>query len=175
MTDGADENSEGTAGERDDSGSTAGGIVVFLLLLAVAGGLVWAIFPEDIPARRDPELLYAIFANKAVLVAARIVLLSAAVVLLFGGLYIAVSVVIRMKKKQWLQRFGPFEANIAEAEENLEEIDPILDDYIEALDTNEQLERTVEERNQELARVYAERDQLREELGRLERNRTEGR
>lgn len=67
------------------------------------------------PKRSDPTVLETIFASPVVVGAARIVVLSAAVVLLFAGLYIAASILYRMRHGQWLQRAGgPFEAHLAE-------------------------------------------------------------
>lgn len=40
---------------------------------------------------------------------ARLLLVSAAAVLAFGGLFIVISIGIRMKNREWLRRAGPFE------------------------------------------------------------------
>jgi hypothetical protein len=43
--------------------------------------------------------------------AARLLLVSAAAVLAFGGVFIIASTVIRMKNGEWLRRAGPFEVS----------------------------------------------------------------
>jgi hypothetical protein len=50
-----------------------------------------------------------VFDNRGVLWAARLLLVSAAGVLAFGGVFIVVSIGIRMKNREWLRRAGPFE------------------------------------------------------------------
>lgn len=58
-----------------------------------------------------------VFDNRGVLWAARLLLVSAAAVLAFGGVFIVVSIGIRMKNREWLRRAGPFEIS----EETLEQ------------------------------------------------------
>ena len=74
-------------------------------LVLLAKGL----YPVDLPAAKDPDFIDTIFDNRAVLWTARLLLVSAAVVLAFGGVFIVISIGIRMKKGEWLRRAGPFE------------------------------------------------------------------
>ncbi|HXQ89114.1 MAG TPA: hypothetical protein VN733_05685, partial [Solirubrobacterales bacterium] len=62
----------------------------------------------------DPDFVDSIFANRAVLWAARLLLVSAVGVLGLGGIFIAASIGIRMKNGEWLRRAGPFEISQVE-------------------------------------------------------------
>lgn len=66
------------------------------------------------PNHANPGVWETIFASPLVVVAARVVILSAAAILLLAALYIAISIVYRMRHGQWLHRAGPFEAHLAE-------------------------------------------------------------
>lgn len=71
--------------------------------------LVKGLYPVDLPESRNPDFVDNVFDNRGVLWAARLLLVSAAGVLAFGGLFIVVSIGIRMKNREWLRRAGPFE------------------------------------------------------------------
>lgn len=71
--------------------------------------LVKGLYPADLPESRNPDFVDNVFDNRGVLWAARLLLVSAAGVLAFGGIFIVVSIGIRMKKGEWLRRAGPFE------------------------------------------------------------------
>jgi hypothetical protein len=89
--------------------STAFGLV---LLGASILGLVLlarALYPVDLPASTNPDFIDTIFDNRAVVWGARLLLVSGAAVLAFGGIFIVVSIGIRMKNREWLRRAGPFE------------------------------------------------------------------
>lgn len=58
---------------------------------------------------QNPDLVDNVFDNRGVLWAARLLLVSAAAVLAFGGVFIVLSIGIRMKNGEWLRRAGPFE------------------------------------------------------------------
>ncbi len=106
----------------------------------------------------NPDVLDTIFASAFVVGAARVVLLSAAIVLLFGGIYIAASTVHRMRHRQWLYRAGPFEAHLpSEAKEEIGDVGDLLRFCAEAAEENERL-----------IVLLAERDQLIEVLERQE-------
>lgn len=77
--------------------------IVGLVLLAKG------LYPVDLPSAKDPDFIDTIFDNRAVLWTARLLLVSAAAVLAFGGFFIVISIGIRMKKGEWLRRAGPFE------------------------------------------------------------------
>jgi hypothetical protein len=71
--------------------------------------LVKGLYPADLPQSHSPDFVDNVFDNRAVLWAARLLLVSAAGVLAFGGIFIVLSISIRMKNGEWLRRAGPFE------------------------------------------------------------------
>lgn len=90
------------------SGSTA----LFLPLPICIVGLALlakGLYPADLPSVKNPDFIDTAFDNRAVLLAARLLLVSAAAVLAFGGLFIVISIGVRMKNGEWLRRAGPFE------------------------------------------------------------------
>jgi hypothetical protein len=81
-----------------------------LAVAAVAAALlVKGLYPVDLPESRNPDFIDNVFDNRGVVWAARLLLVSAAAVLAFGGVFIVLSVGIRMKNGEWLRRAGPFE------------------------------------------------------------------
>jgi len=111
--------------------------------------------PDKVREAKNPTFLDSIFANAAVIGAARIVLLSLAIVLLFGSIYVAASSVVRIRRGQWLRRAGPFESHLDEAKEELDELDPLLDLYTESIDENAELAARLAERDQQLEQLPA--------------------
>jgi hypothetical protein len=71
--------------------------------------LVKGLYPVDLPLAQNPDFIDNVFANRGIVWAARLLLVSAAAVLVFGGVFIVVSTGIRMKNREWLRRAGPFE------------------------------------------------------------------
>ncbi|HKH64756.1 MAG TPA: hypothetical protein VKA35_04770 [Solirubrobacterales bacterium] len=71
--------------------------------------LIKGLYPADLPTTKDPDFIDNVFDNRAVVWAARLLLVSAAAILAFGGLFIVISTGIRMKNGEWLRRAGPFE------------------------------------------------------------------
>jgi len=101
------------------------GVAVGLFLIAAIGIalLVNGLYPADLPESSDPDFVDNVFANRAVLLAARMLLVSAAGVLAFGGVFIVTSIGIRMKNGEWLRRAGPFEISegkLAQAEAEID-------------------------------------------------------
>lgn len=97
-----------------DPSSNGTASAAFALLIVVAGlaGLVLLIkglYPAALPSTTNPDFIDNIFDNRAVIWAARLLLVSAAAVLAFGGVFIVISIGIRMKNGEWLRRAGPFE------------------------------------------------------------------
>jgi hypothetical protein len=91
-----------------------GQVMAALFLLALPVGVVFlaiGLFPADLPVNDDPSFIDTIFDNRGVIWAARLLLVSAAAVLAFGGVFIVVSTGIRMKNGEWLRRAGPFEVS----------------------------------------------------------------
>ncbi|MGN6258799.1 MAG: hypothetical protein ACTHN3_13810 [Solirubrobacterales bacterium] len=107
-------------------GRGAGRTVVSLGLVAacvVVVLLVKGLYPADLPESRNPDFVDNVFDNRGVLWAARLLLVSAAGVLAFGGIFIVVSIGIRMKNGEWLRRAGPFEISegkVSQAEDEIE-------------------------------------------------------
>jgi hypothetical protein len=81
---------------------------LFLLLLPVCivGAVLLAkgLYPVDLPSVKNPDFIDTVFDNRGVLWAARLLLVSAAVVLVFGEVFIVVSIGTRMKNGEWLRR-----------------------------------------------------------------------
>lgn len=98
-------------------GNAIAGFVVLVLLLVALALLVKALYPVDLPVRKSPNFIDTIFDNRLVVWAARLLLVSAAAVLAFGGVFIAGSIGIRMKNGHWLRRAGPFEISEKAVEE----------------------------------------------------------
>jgi hypothetical protein len=71
--------------------------------------LAKGLYPVDLPSVKNPDFIDTVFQNRSVLLTARVLLVSAAVVLAFGGFYIVISIGMRMKNREWLRRAGPFE------------------------------------------------------------------
>jgi len=71
--------------------------------------LAKGLYPADLPSSPNPDFVDNIFDNRGVLWAARLLLVSAAGVLAFGGIFIVLSIGTRMKNGEWLRRAGPFE------------------------------------------------------------------
>ncbi|HEV2858804.1 MAG TPA: hypothetical protein VGW80_10420 [Solirubrobacterales bacterium] len=80
-----------------------------MLLGAVVLLLAKGLYPASLPVSRNPDFVDNVFDNRGVLWAARLLLVSAAGVLAVGGIFIVVSIGVRMKNREWLRRAGPFE------------------------------------------------------------------
>ncbi|HEU5142233.1 MAG TPA: hypothetical protein VFU04_03650, partial [Solirubrobacterales bacterium] len=65
----------------------------------------------------------SIFHNKGVVLAARLLLVSAAVVLAVGGIFIVGSTIKRMANGEWLRKAGPFEISEAAVSDIESQID----------------------------------------------------
>jgi hypothetical protein len=91
-------------------GRSVWGAIALLVVAAIGVSLlVKGLYPADLPASRNPGFVDNVFDNRAVLLAARLQLVSAAGVLAFGGIFIVVSIGNRMRNGEWLRRAGPFE------------------------------------------------------------------
>lgn len=135
----------------------AAGIGILVVAAFAAVLLVKGLYPVDLPESQDPDFIDNVFDNRGVVWAARLLLVSAAGVLAFGGIFIVVSIAIRMKNEEWLRRAGPFEIsegklNHAETEidfwrrasqakqEELIELEARLRQSYELIDTVEAME-----------------------------------
>jgi hypothetical protein len=70
-----------------------------------------ALAPAGLPIRTDPTVVELVFNNRGVVLAARLVLVIAALVLAVGGAFIVGSMFVRMRNGDWLKRIGPFEVS----------------------------------------------------------------
>jgi hypothetical protein len=95
---------------------------------------VKGLYPADLSPRTDSDFVNSIFHNKGVILAARLLLVSAAVVLAVGGVYIVLSVAIRMKKGEWLRKAGPFEI----AETDVSDIESQIEKWRAAAEAGEE-------------------------------------
>lgn len=85
--------------------------------------MIKGLYPADLPGSRNPDFVDNVFDNRGVLWAARLLLVSAAGVLAFGGIFLVLSISTRMKNKEWLRRAGPFEISegaLGQAEDEVE-------------------------------------------------------
>jgi hypothetical protein len=100
-----------STGEDANGGPISTAVAVGLILALVVGVilLIRGLYPADLPSTKNPDFIDNIFDNRAVVWAARLLLVSAAAVLAFGGGFIVISTGIRMKNGEWLRRAGPFE------------------------------------------------------------------
>jgi hypothetical protein len=96
---------------RNLAGSKRRPVSLLLLISCIAAValLIKGLYPVDLPAAHNPDFVDTTFNNRAVLWTARLLLVSAAVVLAYGGFFIVISIGMRMKNGEWLRRAGPFE------------------------------------------------------------------
>ena len=141
-------------------------ILLALLLAAIVFGIA-QLAPDEAPDKRDPSFIDAIFANVVVIAAARALLLIAAVVGLIALVYIGASAAVRLARGEWLQRAGPFQPQLQEVADSLAETDTFLEEWLEATDVNEELTRTLEERDEAIRELLQDREVLLEEVQRL--------
>lgn len=73
-------------------------IVLAALGIAIVALIARGLYPADLPARPAP-FIDTIFANPLVSWAARLLLISGAVVIAFGGVFISLSIAIRIKNE----------------------------------------------------------------------------
>ena len=155
------------------AGERAGTLLALLLVIAIPVLGIWALidmFPGEVPETKDPGYIDVIFQNRFVVFAARLVVLSAAFVLMLGAIYVASSMIVRIKRGQWLRRAGPFESELAEAQETLgEDVNSLLESLDQAWESNQELEQRLEERDRQLAEAYRVVEALGEEVERLQR------
>lgn len=144
--------------------------------LAIPAGVAFFIYkayPGDLPAQADPGWLDIIFANRFVVYAGRIVLIGLALLLLVAAIYIATSMFVRMYRREWLHKAGPFEADVVRrADEGLEDVGDAYRGVLEdAWSENEELAQRLEGALRDLEDVSAERNELVERLAEYDADR----
>lgn len=85
------------SGESTSTGSKVAAAIFVALILVGAYFLVCGLAPADLPPDKSSNFIDSIFHNNGVVLAARLLLVSAAVVLAMGGVYIVVSMGIRWR------------------------------------------------------------------------------
>jgi hypothetical protein len=98
------------------------GLGLLVAIAVVVALLAKGLYPVDLPASRNPDFVDTVFDNRGVVWAARLLLVSAAAVLAFGGIFIVVSIGIRMKNREWLRRAGPFEISEGKLGRTVDEV-----------------------------------------------------
>lgn len=105
------------------AGKAVVGVGLLLVIAVAIVLLVKGLYPAELPANRSPDFVDTIFDNRGVLWTARLLLVSAGVVLAFGGVFIVLSIGIRIRNGEWLRRAGPFEISggtVGKAEEEID-------------------------------------------------------
>jgi uncharacterized protein HemX len=110
--------------ESPAKGRVALGVGLLVCVSVGAYFLVKGLTPADLPPTGGAGFLDGVFHNKGVVLAARLLLVSAAVVLAVGGAFIVASTIRRMANREWLRKAGPFEIRdtaVSEVEGQLEQ------------------------------------------------------
>jgi hypothetical protein len=118
--------------------------------------LVKGLYPADLPLTKNPDFIDNVFDNRGVVWAARLLLVSAAAVLAFGGVFIVVSTTIRMKNGEWLRRAGPFEIS----ETMVNEVEGQLDQWRSTALARQEKVVELTERLDESEELIAELDEI---------------
>jgi len=159
------EEEQGTDYQKPDetpSESPVAGLLILLALVVTVGYGITKLAPDEVRQKANPGFLDNIFANEVVVAAARLVALFAAIVALAGGVYIVGSMVVRMSRGEWLRKAGPFESQVLE--DKIGQAEDFFDDWLEAIQTNEDLEARLQERDEAIQGLLIEREQLLEAL-----------
>jgi hypothetical protein len=145
--------SEKKGNQKSTEGGTLGAIALLAVLTVGLFFLVKGLAPADLPPSNGANFIDSIFHNKGVVLAARLLLVSAAVVLAVGGIYIIASTVRRMANGEWLRKAGPFEI----PETAIADVESQIDRWRRAA-------KAGEEEVAELAERLKESDELIEQL-----------
>ena len=137
----------------------AGAFAVIVILAGVVGGIVMVIRVASAPVGNftgsDP--LAEIFGSRLMIAASRLAIL-------FIGIYVVVSVIIHMRRGQWLTAAGPFKVSeatralVESASEQAEEVDVAQQEV-------ERLRTTVSDLTRQLRTVEALLERARAKLG----------
>jgi hypothetical protein len=148
----------GESAEAQSRHGVGAALAVLGVAVCAAGIVLLAkgLYPVDLPLTKNPDFIDNVFDNRGVIWAARLLLVSAAAVLAFGGLFIVVSTGIRMKKGEWLRRAGPFEI----AETAVGEIEGQLDQWRAVALTRQEKVVELTERLGESEELIAELDEI---------------
>jgi hypothetical protein len=145
-------------------------VILFCAVLAVPAAVVFAGYKAFPKKKIEPQpgegWLDTIFANQYVIFSARLVLIGLALVLLFGAVYMAVSIFYRMFRREFLHKVGWFEADVAKAaDRELEQVGSAYQEMLnDAWTQNEELEARFGGALEALEQASAETDALRSQL-----------
>lgn len=107
----AAQKSAGDGKQDGDSAATPTSIALaVIVMLAIIVGVGLMLWPGSIKPTKDPGFGDNVFASSPVVFAARLILLSAGVVLAVGAVFAIASIAKLWQAGRWLTRFGPFEA-----------------------------------------------------------------
>ncbi len=136
------------------------GVVVLLALVAAAVLAVAQIYPNKIPATKNPSFVDNIFDSRVVIVLIR-------VALIFAAGYVVISVVGLIVGRRWLAELGPFKASepIARLERGSEALEKDLGD---ALGTVEDLKQRLFESDEALAQARTDIEFLLDQFDTIE-------
>ncbi|HMI80955.1 MAG TPA: hypothetical protein VK480_04130 [Solirubrobacterales bacterium] len=131
-------------------------IAAILLVLAVFGAallLAAGLYPADLPVKQDPTFIDTVFDNRAVIWMARLLLVSAVGVLACGGVFIVLSIGMRIKNGEWLRRAGPFEVSEVPAGRIEDEVEFWHRETLAAWGDVENLTECLQKANELLGRI----------------------
>ncbi len=160
----ADETETGANKDEPEPWAKAIGVVA---LIALAVGVVFAvigIYPNKIPASKNPSFVDDIFAS-------RVVVLSVRIALMFAAGYVVISVVGLIIGRRWLTQVGPFrtDAPVAELNQEAEQTQEALGSALATIDTLEERlkesDRALERSNTDLTAVLAYLDSIERDKG----------
>lgn len=106
------------------------------------------------PDPQQPNFVDNLFDNKGVILAARLLLVSAAGVLAIGGLYTVVSTVVRMKNREWLKRAGPFEVSEQALDDLTQQVEYWRTAAMLSQQESDELRAQVEQSDEMLRQLY---------------------
>lgn len=134
-------------------------------LAALTGLVFYRIYPGKLHEKTNPGFIDNIFGSNLVVFAARLVLLSAALVLAFVGVYTVVSVINWMRHRQWLAKAGPFEVS-PQAIEGLESLVEFWQgEAVARAEEVEQLAQQLQQSNELLNMFLASEEGLESDTG----------
>jgi hypothetical protein len=87
---------------------------VLLSVFALAGIVLYRIYPPHLHEKTDPGFIDNVFGSNLVVFASRVILLSAGGVLAVAAVFIVISFWKRAKAGHWMSRFGPLETQAVE-------------------------------------------------------------
>jgi hypothetical protein len=139
-----------------DRAGWAGAIAGTFLLLGFLAALVLlakGLYPTALPASANPDFVDNVFDNRAVVWAARLLLVSADVVLAVGGVFVVASTLIRMKNGEWLRRAGPFEVSEVSVDGMVGQVDYWREVALARQCEVEEAEQALDETDEEIRRL----------------------